>query len=107
MKILPYLTIAASALPALAQTPSSPTTEWLGIGDDWSLDSNWNAGLPSDSVSAVFNSEARSNTIANIKGDVRVNDLYFYDGFALGSNGHYDINISGSLNVAGNFYYAN
>ncbi len=109
MKILPYLTIAASALPALAQTPTSPETVWLGIGQDWSLDSNWSAGLPSDSVSAVFNSEARSNTIANIKGDVRVNDLYFYDGFALGSNGNYNIEISGSsnVNVAGNLYYAN
>ncbi len=107
MKILPYLTIAASALPALAQTPTSPETVWLGIGQDWSLDSNWSAGLPSDSVSAVFNSAVNNGTIANINGDAYVNDLYFYDGFALGSNGNYDINISGSLNVAGNFYYAN
>ena len=107
MKILPYLTIAASALPALAQTPTSPETVWLGIGQDWSLDSNWSAGLPSDSVSAVFNSAVNNGTIANINGDAYVNDLYFYDGFALGSNGNYDINISGSVNVAGNFYYAN
>ena len=69
MKILPYLTIAASALPALAQTPTSPETVWLGIGQDWSLDSNWSAGLPSDSVSAVFNSAVNNGTIANINGD--------------------------------------
>lgn len=107
MKILPYLTIAVSALPALAQTPTSPATVWLGLGQDWSLDSNWSAGLPSASTSAVFNSTVNSNTIANISGDAYVNDLYFYDGFALSSNGNYDINISSSLNVAGNFYYTN
>lgn len=108
MKILPYLTIAASALPALAQTPSSPTTTWTGAGQNWSLESNWSDGLPSASTSAVFNSPVGSGgTIASISGDAYVNDLYFYDGFALGSTGNYDIIISNSLNVAGNLYYSN
>lgn len=84
MKILPYLTIAASALPALAQTPSSPTTTWTGAGQNWSLESNWSDGLPSASTSAVFNSPVGSGgTIASISGAAYVNDLYFYDGFAL------------------------
>lgn len=108
MKILPCLAAAFAAIPAIAQTPSLPATLWLGIGQDWSLGSNWSAGLPSASTSAVFNLPVGSSgTIANINGDAYVKDLYFYDGFALGSIGNYDINIYNSLNVAGNFYYSN
>ena len=122
MKILPCLAAAFAAIPAIAQTPSLPATLWLGIGQDWSLGSNWSAGLPSASTSAVFNLPVGSSgTIANINGDAYVKDLYFYDGFALGSIGYKngavdvqigraastnpmfaEISIGGDLNISGN-----
>ncbi len=78
MKAPLYLILAASAIPAFAQTPSSPTTEWLGIGDNWALESNWSDGLPSETTSAVFRIQAgETSTIANINGDTYVKDLYF------------------------------
>ena len=110
MKAPLYFILAASAIPAFAQTPSSPTTEWLGIGQDWALESNWSNGLPSETTSALFKTQAgETSTIANIDGDTYVKDLYFYDGFSLGSKGNYDIIIKdgASLNVSGDFYYSN
>ena len=110
MKAPLYFILAASAIPAFAQTPSLPTTEWLGIGQDWALESNWSNGLPSETTSALFKTQAgETSTIANIDGDTYVKDLYFYDGFSLGSKGNYDIIIKdgASLNVSGDFYYSN
>ena len=110
MKAPLYLILAASAIPAFAQTPSSPTTEWLGIGDNWALESNWSDGLPSETTSAVFRIQAgETSTIANINGDTYVKDLYFYDGFSLGSKGNYIIFIKdgGSMNISGDLYYSN
>ena len=112
MRAFFYPAILSLALPVFGAppTPSEPSTTWLGATDEWTDESNWSNGVPSESTSAVFKVQASDNSIiANINGDTYVKDLYFYDGFSLGSKGNYDIIIKdgASLNVSGDFYYSN
>ena len=112
MRAFFYPAILSLALPVFGAppTPSEPSTTWLGATDEWTDESNWSNGLPSESTSAVFKVQASDNsTIANINGDTYVKDLYFYDGFSLGSKGNYIIFIKdgGSMNISGDLYYSN
>lgn len=112
MRAFFYPAILSLALPVFGSppTPSEPSTTWLGATDEWTDESNWSNGVPSETTSAVFRVQTTDNsTIAKIDGDTYVKDLYFYDGFSLGSKGNYDIIIKdgASLNVSGDFYYSN
>lgn len=112
MRAFFYPAILSLALPVFGAppTPSEPSTTWLGATDEWTDESNWSNGVPSETTSAVFRVQTTDNsTIAKIDGDTYVKDLYFYDGFSLGSKGNYDIIIKdgASLNVSGDFYYSN
>lgn len=112
MRAFFYPAILSLALPVFGAppTPSEPSTTWLGATDEWTDESNWSNGVPSETTSAVFRVQTTDNsTIAKIDGDTYVKDLYFYDGFSLGSKGIYDIIIKdgASLNVSGDFYYSN
>ena len=112
MRAFFYPAILSLALPVFGAppTPSEPSTTWLGATDEWTDESNWSDGVPSESTSAVFRIQAgETSTIANINGDTYVKDLYFYDGFSLGSKGNYIIFIKdgGSMNISGDLYYSN
>lgn len=112
MRAFFYPAILSLALPVFGAppTPSEPSTTWLGATDEWTDESNWSNGLPSETTSAVFRIQAgETSTIANINGDTYVKDLYFYDGFSLGSKGNYIIFIKdgGSMNISGDLYYSN
>ena len=112
MRAFFYPAILSLALPVFGAppTPSEPSTTWLGATDEWTDESNWSNGLPSESTSAVFKVQASDNSIiAKIDGDTYVKDLYFYDGFSLGSKGNYIIFIKdgGSMNISGDLYYSN
>lgn len=85
--------------------PSEPSTTWVGGTTNWSDESNWSNGLPSESVSAIFNTMYAQGTKLN--GDVYVNDLIFGDAFALGELGNYNFDIEKSLTVKGDLYYSN